>query len=180
MQMSIGVEYAFHSLFYMIDAPTGCTIGIKDLAELNKLPETYLSKIFTKLRKGGIVRSIQGVKGGYELSRQAKDISFWDIVEAIEGASYLFQCAEIRQNNILSEPNAAPSSCPCLIKVVMQNAEDEMRKYLKSKSLAWLYSEVSKDFTEERKRAISDWLERATNKTNGAAGQDKLSGEIAK
>lgn len=165
MQMSIGVEYAFHSLFYMIDAPAGYMIGIKELAELNKLSETYLSKIFTKLRKAGIVRSIQGVKGGYELSRQAKDISFWDIVEAIEGSSYLFQCAEIRQNNILSEPNITLPSSPCLIKVVMQSAEDEMRKYLKGKTLAWLYSEVYKDFTQERKIAISNWLGRATNKT---------------
>jgi Rrf2 family protein len=164
MQMSIGVEYAFHSLFYMIDAPTGCTIGIKDLAELNNLPETYLSKIFTKLRKAGILRSVQGVKGGYELSRQAKAISFWDIVEAVEGASYMFQCAEIRQNNILSEPDATPSNSPCLIKVIMLNAEDEMRNYLKSKSLDWVHTEMYKDFSEERKLAITNWLDRATNK----------------
>ena len=57
MQLSQGVEYAFHSLFYMVDMPVGSTIGIKELAELNKLSETYLSKIFTKLRKAGIRRS---------------------------------------------------------------------------------------------------------------------------
>lgn len=164
MQMSIGVEYAFHSLFYMIEAKSGCTIGIKDLAELNKLPETYLSKIFTKLRKAGIVRSIQGVKGGYELSRNANDISFWDIVEAIEGASYMFQCAEIRQNNILSEPDSVSSDCPCLIKVVMQNAEDEMRKYLKNKSLGWLYSTVCESFSQEKRHAMRDWVQKATGK----------------
>lgn len=164
MQMSIGVEYAFHSLFYMIDAKKGATIGIKELAELNKLSESYLSKIFTKLRKAGIVRSIQGVNGGYELLKSPKDINFWDIVEAIEGSTYIFQCAEIRQNNILSEPNTTHTNCPCLIKVVMLNAEDEMRKYLKNKSLEWLYLEVSKDFTEEKKIAISNWLEKTTNK----------------
>lgn len=164
MQMSIGVEYAIHSLFYMVDAPLGCTIGIKELAELNKLPETYLSKIFTKLRKAGIVRSVQGVKGGYELSKNTNDISFWDIVEAIEGSSYLFQCAEIRQNNILSTPNQSHANCPCLIKTIMQQAEDEMRSFLKNKSLAWLHAEVSKDFSEEKKLAISNWLSKATNK----------------
>lgn len=163
MQMSIGVEYAFHSLFYMIEAPKGCTIGIKGLAELNQLSETYLSKMFTKLRKAGIVRSVQGVNGGYELSRAAEEINFWDIVEAIEGASYLFQCAEIRQNNILLTPDAPAPNCPCLIKVVMTDAEEEMRKYLRSKSLAWLHTEAYKDFTEERKAAISNWLDRVTN-----------------
>lgn len=162
MQLSQGVEYAFHSLFYMTDMPGGTMIGIKELAELNKLSETYLSKIFTKLRKAGIVRSIQGAKGGYELARRPESISFWDVVEAIEGPSYMFQCAEIRQNNILADKNEV-QGCekPCLIKVVMQEAEDQMRRYLSEKSLAWLREEVYKDFSEEKKQSIEEWVKRA-------------------
>ncbi len=164
MQLSVGVEYAFHSLFYMIDMPLGSTIGIKELAELNKISETYLSKIFTKLRKAGIVRSVQGVKGGYELSKKTENISFWDVVEAIEGSSYMFQCAEIRQNNILVDQNAKDShNCPCLIKVVMHEAEDEMRNFLRRKTLSWLHSEVFKDFSEDRKTAINDWVKKSIN-----------------
>lgn len=162
MQLSQGVEYALHTLFYMIDMPIGTTIGIKELAELNKLSETYLSKIFTKLRKAGIVRSIQGAKGGYELAKQTQNISFWDIVEAIEGPSYMFQCAEIRQNNILAdETDACSCSKPCLIKVVMQEAEDQMRNYLSNKSLAWLKDEVYKDFLDTKKQSIADWLDKS-------------------
>ena len=85
MQFSVGVEYAFHSLFYLIGIPKGKIVGIKDLASLNRLTETYLSKIFSKLRKVGIVRSVPGVKGGYELAREASNISFWDVIEAVEG-----------------------------------------------------------------------------------------------
>ena len=133
MQLSQGVEYAFHSLFYMVDMPVGSTIGIKELAELNKLSETYLS-----------------------------NISFWDIVEAIEGPSYMFQCAEIRQNNILADENdACNCSKPCLIKVVMQEAEDQMRNYLSSKNLAWLKEEVYKDFTDTKKQSIEEWLSKS-------------------
>jgi Rrf2 family protein len=158
MQMSVGVEYAFHSLIYMVDAKVGSTVAIKELAELNKLSESYLSKIFTKLRKAGIVRSVSGVNGGYELAKPAGEISFWDVVEAIEGSSYLFQCAEVRQNNIFVETTKPTPSCPCLIKVVLMNAEDEMRTYLKNKSLAWLHTEVYNSFTAEKKTAINDWL----------------------
>ncbi len=166
MQMSIGVEYAFHSLFYMIDTPPNSTIGIKELAELNGLSETYLSKIFTRLRKAGIVRSVQGVKGGYELSKKPEDITFWDIVEAIEGSSYLFQCAEIRQNNILLEKGETFSKdCPCLIKVVMMDAENEMRNYLKKKSLYWLRTEVFKDFKDNKKESIKKWQVNAVSRT---------------
>lgn len=142
----------------------GATIGIKELAELNQLSETYFSKIFTKLRKAGIARSIQGAKGGYELTKSAYQISFWDVVEAIEGSTYLFQCCEIRQNNILVDKDEPVATCPCLIHVVMKQAEDEMRNYLKAKSLGWLHENVTKDFSETKKTAINDWLIKAISR----------------
>lgn len=159
MQFSVGVEYAFHSLFYLVDLPEGKTVGIKQIAELNSISETYLSKAFTKLRKGGIVRSIPGVKGGYELAKPAEDISFWDIIEAIEGASFFFQCAEIRKKNIfVDDPSVFTKKCPCLIKVVIQEAEELFREKLHSKSLRWLHEQVYNDFPKDKKNAISNWI----------------------
>lgn len=160
MQFSIGVEYAFHSLFYMVDLPEGKTVGIKQIAELNAISETYLSKAFAKLRKGGIVRSIPGVKGGYELARPAENISFWDIIEAIEGPSFFFQCAEIRKKNIfVDDPTVFTDKCPCLIKVVIQEAEELFREKLRTKSLRWLYDQVHSGFPDDKKDAITHWIE---------------------
>jgi Rrf2 family protein len=159
MQFSIGVEYAFHSLFYMVDLPEQKTIGIKEIAKLNRITVSYLSKVFTKLRKAGIVRSIAGVNGGYELARREEDISFWDIIEAIEGTSSFFKCVEIRKKNIfVDDPSIYTNKCPCLIKVVIQEAEELMRNQLRKKSLRWLYEQVNKDFSTEKKKAIADWF----------------------
>ena len=159
MQFSIGVEYAFHSLFYMVDIPEHKTIGIKQIAELNRITEAYLSKTFAKLRKAGIVRSVTGVKGGYELAKRAEDISFWDIIEAIEGPSFFFQCAEIRKKNIfVDDPSVFTYKCPCLIKVVIQEAEELFRNRLRTISLRWLYDQVHNNFPEDKKRAISEWI----------------------
>jgi len=160
MQFSVGVEYAFHSLFYMVDLPAQKTIGIKQIAELNKLRESYLSKVFAKLRKAGIVRSVTGVKGGYELARQSEEITFWDIIEAIEGPSYYFQCAEIRKKDIfVDDPSVFTSECPCLIKVVIQESEDLFRDSLRKKSLRWLYDQAKNDFSKKRKNAITEWID---------------------
>jgi Rrf2 family protein len=167
LQFSIGVEYALHSLLHMVDFPSGKPIGIKELAAFQGISETYLSKIFTKLRKAGIVRSMPGVNGGYELSRRADEISFWDVVEAIEGTSPMFQCAEIRQNNILVDKNDLPDSfskCPCTIKIVMLEAEAKMREYLANKTLAWLNTEFRKKLSEDMNDAIDDWFKKIKTK----------------
>ncbi|WP_455537793.1 RrF2 family transcriptional regulator [Terrisporobacter sp.] len=145
MKFSIGVEYAIHCLLYMVNIEEGKSVGIRDLATFQGISESYLSKVYAKLSKAGIVKSVPGVKGGYALARDAEEITFWHIVEAIEGSEPFFQCAEIRQNNVLLDKENLPDThtkCPCLIKVVMLEAENEMKKYLNNKTLAWLYDQV--------------------------------------
>jgi Rrf2 family protein len=162
MQFGVGVEYAFHSLFFLAGLPKGRTVGIKDIARLNGLAEPYLSKIFSRLRRGGIVRSVPGAKGGYELARPPESISFWDVVEAVEGSSYAFKCAEIRRSGALvADPREYDGSGPCLIRAVMEEGEEQMRQHLRGKSLAWLYATASKGFNKTKKKALASWLDEA-------------------
>ena len=161
MQFSIGVEYALHCLLYMVDVPPGKTVGIKDLATFQGVSETYLSKVYTKLRKAGIVISVPGVNGGYALARLPENITFWNIVEAVEGTAPLFQCAEIRQNELLLDKNNLPDTytkCPCLIKVVMLEAEEQMAQYLNNKTLGWLHEQVKNKIPKEHEKATIEWF----------------------
>ncbi len=167
MQFSVGVEYALHCLLYMIDIPNGKSVGIKDLATFQGVSETYLSKVYTKLKKAGIVKSVPGVNGGYMLARQPEEITFWNIVEAVEGSSPLFQCAEIRRNEVVLDKDNLPESytkCPCLIKVVMLEAEDQMRQYLNNKTLAWLHGEVENKIPKDISEATKNWFQSGRNK----------------
>lgn len=160
MQFSSSLEHAFHSLFYMIDLPKHKAIGIKKIAEIHNLADSYLSKIFAKLTKAGIVRSVPGVNGGYQLAKHPNDISFLDVLEAIEGTSSFFQCAELRERNIFEKnPEVYQKQCPCLIKVVMMDAEEQFRNSLKTKSLLWLHTNVKDHFSPETKQAIFNWAE---------------------
>ncbi|MGL4253993.1 MAG: RrF2 family transcriptional regulator [Fusobacteriaceae bacterium] len=162
MKLSVGVEYALHCLLYMVKLKDKQMAGIKELAEFQGISESYLSKVFTKLTKSGIVRAVPGVKGGYELARDASHISFWDVVEAIEGKEPFFHCAEIRQKTILVDQENLPDSytkCPCTIKKVMLQGENEMKKYLSHKTLEWLYQEVyGKVLPKEAEEETLEWF----------------------
>jgi len=167
VQFSVGIEYALHCLLYMVDMPSGKSVGIKDLAAYQGVSETYLSKVYTKLKKAGIVKSIPGVNGGYELARKPDNITFLDVINAIEGTSPLFQCAEIRQNEILLDKDNLPDThtkCPCIIKVVMTEAEDQMRQYLHNKTLAWLHDQVKNKLPDDERQATIDWFNHIRSK----------------
>lgn len=167
MQFSVGVEYALHCLLYMVDLSKGQTVGIKELAKFQGVSESYLSKVYTKLKKAGIVRSVTGVKGGYELAKAAEDINFWSVIEAVEGSAPMFQCAEIRQNSILLDKNNLPDSytkCPCLIKVVMTDAEEQMRNYLRDKTIGWLHEQVKGKVGIKEWKETTDWFDKNIKK----------------
>jgi Rrf2 family protein len=142
MQYSIGVEYALHCLVYLIDIPEDSSTGIKELSSFQGISDTYLSKIFTKLSKAGIVSSVPGVKGGYRLAKSPDEISFWDVIKAVEGPKPIFQCKNIKDNGYLYRENCCSAPSSCTINIVMLAAEEKMRDFLRSKTLAWLNEEL--------------------------------------
>ncbi|UII57632.1 Rrf2 family transcriptional regulator [Cytobacillus spongiae] len=151
MQYSIGVEYALHCLVYLIDTPEESPIGIKDLSHFQGVSETYLSKIFSKLSKVGIVSSVPGVKGGYKLAKSPEDITFWDVIEAVEGSKPIFQCKNIKDNGYLFREKICSPSASCTINIVMLAAEEKMRDYLQTKTLSWLQEELNHVLSNEVK-----------------------------
>lgn len=78
-----------------------------------------------------MVESTSGVNGGYRLKRNWEDISFFDIIQVIEGTASLFDC----------DLNHGPG---CLIQQIMLEAEQKMELYLKDQKI----SEVAKKTAE--------------------------------
>jgi Rrf2 family protein len=166
MQYSIGVEYGLHCLVYLIDIPPDATIGIKELSAFQGVSETYLSKIFSKLTKAGIVISVPGVKGGYKLAKSPEDISFWDVVEAVEGAKPIFLCKNIKNNSYLcrdEEYAACSLASPCVINQAMLEAEDSMRNVLRNKSLTWLNEELDRVLTPQSRKETREYFANSNN-----------------
>lgn len=150
MSYSVGVEYALHCLVYLIDVPEKTSVGIKELSEFQGLSNTFLSKVFGKLSKAGIVCSVPGVKGGYKLARLPEEISFWDVVEAVEGVKPIFQCKNVLKNGLpykdkeefLNCASCTSGNLSCPINLTMLQAEEQMRSFLRQKTLAQLHAEL--------------------------------------
>ena len=62
------------------------------LNENLEIPFRYLRKQLTKLSNNGLLTSYRGKSGGYMLSRPAKEITLWDIIEITEDTDHTHQC----------------------------------------------------------------------------------------
>ncbi|HTP80553.1 MAG TPA: Rrf2 family transcriptional regulator [Bacteroidota bacterium] len=83
-QLSKKVEYGLIALRHMAMKGPGPVHTAKELAQEYDIPYELLAKVLQRLAKAGILRSMQGVKGGYQLARKAGDLSVSQVIRIIE------------------------------------------------------------------------------------------------
>lgn len=60
-------------------------VPIGELARRREMPVQFLEQLFALLRRGGIVSSQRGVKGGYRFAREPDTITVLEVVELLDG-----------------------------------------------------------------------------------------------
>lgn len=64
------------------------------LSEKTGLPEPTVAKVLKLLARGGLVKSMRGINGGYRLCRQPATISMAAVITALEGPVQLTSCVD--------------------------------------------------------------------------------------
>lgn len=93
-------------------------VALSEISKKEHISQAYLEQLFTKLKANDLVKSVKGVAGGYMLARPAREISIFEIVEALEGPLAVFYCMAGENNKIVCSPKG------CLTKKVW----DELQK----------------------------------------------------
>jgi Rrf2 family protein len=94
LQVSRKFEYGLHAVTYLALQGPGRVVTVKEMALEIGFSQVFLAKAMQNLKKAGIARSVQGVKGGYMLGRPPDKITVADIGLAIEGEPHLMRCSQ--------------------------------------------------------------------------------------
>lgn len=123
MNFSKGTNYALHTMLYLAMQHDGTKISLQELADKRNIPASYLSKMLTKLSKQGLIEAHSGAQGGFQLAKAPSEISFLNIIHAIEGDLPLFKGCDNRNEE------------GCLVENIMKEAENAMDQYLANTTL---------------------------------------------
>src|SRR3989442_6575424 len=93
LQISRKIDYGLRAMIHLAGLPAGRIASLQDLSVPLHLPGEFLAKILKILTAKGLVRSIRGAHGGYELARPAPDISVPEAIEAADGHGLVHACA---------------------------------------------------------------------------------------
>jgi Rrf2 family transcriptional regulator, cysteine metabolism repressor len=65
--------------------PGGQPVPIAELARRREIPLQFLEQLFATLRRGGLLQSQRGVKGGYSFVRDPSEVTVLNVVQLLEG-----------------------------------------------------------------------------------------------
>jgi Rrf2 family protein len=88
-------KYALRAMIELARAAKttpGKPVLIGDIAERQNIPRKFLEAILVELRNHELVESVRGKAGGYLLAHKADQISFAEIIRAIDGPLALTPC----------------------------------------------------------------------------------------
>ena len=93
MRLTTKSRYGLRAVIQLaIDSLEDKRTTLASIAKRQCLSERYLEQIFSMLKKGGIVDSIRGMKGGYYLAREPENITVGDVLRVLEDPVEIVGC----------------------------------------------------------------------------------------
>ena len=128
MQVSRKVDYALRAVIYLSLERDDRPVPVSEIASNRRIPQKFLEKIIKSLIRAELVRSHRGAHGGYTLARHPAQISFRDVIEAVEGPISINICvSEQRDCSVLSS---------CNMQRIWQEGQRRMLEYFSDTTLA--------------------------------------------
>jgi Rrf2 family protein len=135
MKLSKKSEYGLRALLELTLAHGTTTLQRHDIAARQHIPVEFLEQILLALKRAGLLSSRRGVKGGYTLIKQPKDITLGQVIRVLDGPLAPIGCVSKTAYQKCSDcPYANKAQCP--VQHVMGTVRDAIAGILDNYTLA--------------------------------------------
>ncbi len=127
MKLSSRSRYGFRAILELAVEYGNGPLQIKTIAQREDISNKYLEQLIAMLKASGLVRSIRGPKGGYELTRPPSDVKLSDVFTTLEGPVVTVECLE--------HPEFCPRCTECVTRDVWAQMQSAIMGVLESMTL---------------------------------------------
>lgn len=126
MKLNQATDYGFRMVLYMSILPYGTKITGAELSKALSIPNRFLLKIMRNLTRAELIKSFRGVDGGFTLAKKPNEITLVDVIDAVEGTTYLQTC--------LYDPQSCSRGCNgiCAVREAFMSVNREVVERLGS------------------------------------------------
>lgn len=108
-------------------------VSLAEISERQDISLSYLEQLFSKLRKAGLVVSMRGPGGGYQLNGSPEDVAIADIISAVDESVDATRCGGMGD---------CQDNKPCLTHDLWMDLSNQIRTFLSEITLADMTSRV--------------------------------------
>lgn len=126
-------RYALRAMIHLAGLPGGGPETIGGIATAANAPRKFLEAILLDLRRQDLLVSRRGRTGGYALARAAAEISFADVIRALEGPLALAPCAS---RTAYQPCETCPDALECRLRPVLAEGRDAVAAVFEQRTLA--------------------------------------------
>jgi Rrf2 family cysteine metabolism transcriptional repressor len=112
-------------------------VALRSIAERQEISESYLEQLISSLKKAGLVKSIRGAQGGYELAKDPAAIRISEIFTVLEGPIAPVEC--VGENH--TPETGCKNSQTCAVRLLWQKLRNSITEVLESTTLADLVTQ---------------------------------------
>ncbi|MHB1001393.1 MAG: RrF2 family transcriptional regulator [Armatimonadota bacterium] len=129
-------EYGIKAVMHLAARVNEGPIQAREIARIEGIPEQFLEQVLASLRRSGIIRSIRGASGGYELAGSPREITAGDIIRSLSGP-------------IIPTQSSDESSCPsnpesCVVADLWQKVQSAISDILDNTTIQDMIDEKIK------------------------------------
>ena len=129
MRLNTKSRYAVMALADMARFKDNNPISLRDISLRQSISILYLEQIFLKLKRNNIVKSTRGIKGGYVLVKNPKQIKLSEIFLALDENVKTIGCEKH------SESGCNGKSSKCITHDLWDELEDYINNFFQKKTL---------------------------------------------
>jgi Rrf2 family transcriptional regulator, cysteine metabolism repressor len=144
MMFSTRAEYGVRVMVELARRGGDEPVSLAEIADGDGLPLAYLEHLAARLRKAGLVESRRGARGGYLLTRPAKEITMAEVVEALEGSIAPIECISEGVDGHLVCIREAETDHVCSTKLLWTRVRGSIVRTLQDTKLSDLVQEKRK------------------------------------
>lgn len=140
------IEYALMSLKHMMTKGSDELTTAKEISVVYKVPFDATARVLQLMAQNGLLKSEQGVRGGYQIVKDLTAVSFLELAEYILGPVNLVNC-------LYEDEHQCHLTSTCNIISPVSRLNVKMKEFYKDLSLSDLVaSEAVLERTEETPR----------------------------
>ncbi len=133
IRLNKSTRFALYAMVELGRDPTA-VLSAGEIAQKYQVSEHHMAKVMQQLVRSGLIRSIRGIRGGFQIARDPKEVTMFDVVRLFEPAVQDSGCL------LLDGVQACELQETCRIGEVLAEIQEQAVYTLQSVSISTLVS----------------------------------------